>query len=77
MDEEEGRARIVGYGGQLRTSAAGAAREPRLKLRGAVHGLRAAVKQVGVAGNPEQVDKTLEILTEARRRIYTLLAEGD
>jgi hypothetical protein len=37
----------------------------------------AAVMQVGGAGSQEQIDKTLEILADARKRIYALLAEGD
>ncbi len=55
----------------------GAAQDPRLNLRRAIHGLGAAVRQVGSDGTAQQVDKTLEILTESRKRIYTLLAEGD
>ncbi len=50
---------------------------PRFKLRKAVFQIGAAVKQVGTAGTPEQVDKTIEILAEARKRIYALLAEAD
>jgi DNA-binding PadR family transcriptional regulator len=50
---------------------------PRFKLRKGVFQIGAAVKQVGTTGTPAQVDKTLEILVEARRRIYELLAEGD
>jgi hypothetical protein len=46
-------------------------------MRGAMIQLIAAVKQVGVAGSPEQIDKTLEILAEARKRVYGLLAESD
>ena len=50
---------------------------PRGKLRQAVFQLGAAVRQVAVAGSPEHVDKALEILAEARRRIYALLAESE
>ncbi len=49
----------------------------RFKLRGGAMQLMAAVRQVGAAGSPEQVDKALEILTEARKRIYGLLAESE
>ena len=49
----------------------------RFKLRKAVFQIGAAVKQVGTAGSAEQVDKTLEVLAETRKRIYALLAEGD
>lgn len=55
----------------------GAARDPRLRLRHAVHGLGAAARQVATAGTAEQVDETLSILADARRRIYSLLAESD
>jgi DNA-binding PadR family transcriptional regulator len=50
---------------------------PRFKLRKAVFQIAAAVKQIGTTGSTEQVDKTLEILAETRKRIYALLAEGD
>lgn len=50
---------------------------PRFKLRKAVFQIGAAVKQVGTTGSSEQVEKALEILADARQRIYELLAEGD
>jgi DNA-binding PadR family transcriptional regulator len=53
------------------------ASHPHGKLRLAAFQLAAAARQVGVAGSPEQIDKALEILNEARRRIYSLLAESD
>ena len=49
----------------------------RFKLRGAAMQLMAAVRQVGMAGSQEQIDKALEILAEARKRIYGLLAESE
>ena len=49
----------------------------RFRLRQSVMQLGAAVRQVGMAGTSEQVDKVLEILAEARKRIYGLLAETD
>jgi DNA-binding PadR family transcriptional regulator len=51
--------------------------ESRFKLRQSVIQLIAATKQVGGAGSQEQVDKAVEILAEARKRIYALLAESD
>jgi DNA-binding PadR family transcriptional regulator len=51
--------------------------DPRLKLRDAFFRLGAAVRQVGMAGDQDQVAKALEILAEARRRVYALLAEDD
>jgi DNA-binding PadR family transcriptional regulator len=50
---------------------------PRFKLRKVVFQIGAAVKQIGTTGSSEQVDTTLEILAETRKRIYSLLAEGD
>jgi DNA-binding PadR family transcriptional regulator len=50
---------------------------PRFRLRRSVFQLGAAVRQVGTAGDTAQVEQTLEILSEARKRIYTLLAQGE
>ena len=58
-------------------SGEGGSEDPRFKLRRAVFQIGAAVKQVGTAGTAEQVDKTIAILAEARKRIYALLAEAD
>jgi DNA-binding PadR family transcriptional regulator len=49
----------------------------RMKLRQAVGALAAATRQVGRDGSDEMVDKTLEILAEARKRIYALLAAAE
>ncbi|MEZ5126365.1 MAG: PadR family transcriptional regulator [Thermoleophilia bacterium] len=51
--------------------------EVRMKLRRAVGSLADATRQVGLSGSDEMVDTTLDILTDARRRIYALLAEAD
>jgi DNA-binding PadR family transcriptional regulator len=51
--------------------------DPRLGLRNAFFQLGAAVRQVGMAGSQDQVGKALEILAEARRKVYALLAEED
>ena len=48
----------------------------RMKLRQALGGLAAATRQVGMSGSDDMVAKTLEILADARKRIYALLAEG-
>ncbi|KQV00873.1 PadR family transcriptional regulator [Microbacterium sp. Root322] len=37
--------------------------------------LAAAAAQVGRSGSPEQVQATIEILDEARRRLYSILAQ--
>jgi DNA-binding PadR family transcriptional regulator len=55
----------------------GQEQSPRFRLRRSVFQLGAAVRQVGVAGTTEQVEQTLAIVAEARKRIYALLAEGD
>jgi DNA-binding PadR family transcriptional regulator len=49
----------------------------RFQLRKALFQIGAAVKQVGTTGSSEQVDATLEILADTRKRIYELLAKGD
>jgi DNA-binding PadR family transcriptional regulator len=49
----------------------------RNQLRHAFAQLFQAVKQVGQAGSQEQVDRTLEVLADARKRIYSMLAESD
>ena len=57
--------------------AEGQEQSPRFRLRRSVFQLGAAVRQVATAGSTAQVEQTLEILAEARKRIYTLLAEGE
>ncbi len=44
-------------------------------LRESVGALAAAAKQVGTTGTPEQAKRAAEILTEARKQLYLLLAE--
>jgi DNA-binding PadR family transcriptional regulator len=46
-----------------------------LDLRGQVRQLMGAVAQVARAGTPEQATKASEVLTEARRAIYRILAD--
>lgn len=46
-----------------------------LDLRGQVHQLMGAVAQVARAGSPEQAAKAAEVLTEARRSLYRILAD--
>ena len=55
----------------------GGSDDPWAKLGRGIFQIAAAVKQVGTTGTAEQVDKTIAILTEARKRIYALLAEAD
>jgi len=48
-----------------------------LKLRDTAFQVGAAVMQVATAGTEAQKVKALELLTEARRRIYSILAEDE
>ncbi|WP_405138494.1 PadR family transcriptional regulator [Nocardia sp. NBC_01388] len=48
-----------------------------LDLRGLIGQLMGAVAQVASVGTPEQAAKAAEILTEARRSLYRILAEDD
>jgi DNA-binding PadR family transcriptional regulator len=57
--------------------AEGGEQDPRFVLRQAVFQLGAAVKQVGLAGSTDDVQTALEILREARKRVYGLLADAD
>ena len=57
--------------------AEGGEQDPRFALRQSVFQLGAAVKQVGMAGSAADVQSALEILREARKRIYALLADAD
>ncbi len=47
----------------------------RVDLRDEVGSLAAAAKQVGMTGTAEQAAKAAEIIVEARKRLYRLLAE--
>jgi DNA-binding PadR family transcriptional regulator len=48
----------------------------RRGLRAEVMQLHAAARQVGAAGDTEQIDKAVAIVSEARRALYRLLADG-
>jgi DNA-binding PadR family transcriptional regulator len=54
--------------------AEGADVDPRFALRQEFFSLGSAFKQVAQVGTPEDVQKAIEILREARRQIYALLA---
>ncbi len=53
----------------------GESHEAFTKLLGAMGQLGGAVMQVARAGNPTQVDRVFEVLTEARKKVYSILAE--
>jgi hypothetical protein len=44
-------------------------------LRSAMRDLHLAAKQVGLTGQPEAVERATEIVTQARKDLYRLLAE--
>lgn len=48
---------------------------PLQQLRAVAYQVGAAAMQVGQAGSEGQVRKAVELLTESRRRLYSLLAE--
>lgn len=52
-----------------------AAMSDSVSLRRTMQGLGSAARQVAHSGTPEQVGKAREILDDARRRLYQLLAE--
>ena len=49
--------------------------DDRVDLRTEVGSLAAAAKQVGMIGTTEQAAKAAEVIVEARKRLYQLLAE--
>lgn len=49
---------------------------PHAKLRNAVMQLGGACQQVAASGSPELVEKAEQVVTEARRKLYQLLAEA-
>ncbi len=51
--------------------------DPAFRLRQAAFQVGAAAMQAAHAGSGEQAEKALEIMADARRRIYALLAEDD
>lgn len=51
--------------------------EHAIDLRGLVGQLFGAVAQVAAVGTPEQAAKAAEVLTEARRALYRILAEDE
>ena len=50
---------------------------PHHKLRAEAFRTRAALVQIGRAGEEEQVKQAVEILTDTRKRLYSILAESD
>lgn len=71
---EESKA-AAGAGAPWEEFAQGGASSSRWQLRDAMGKLAVAVMQVGTSASDEQVDRTLEILSEARKNIYSILSE--
>jgi DNA-binding PadR family transcriptional regulator len=70
------RGQTLADAGQLQDLAAGsAAGSAHLDLRGEVHRLHAAARQVAAEGDPAQVQQAVEIVRGARQALYRLLAE--
>jgi DNA-binding PadR family transcriptional regulator len=76
---EAGRARVEAQRKEGQAApweeVAGEDDEPFRNLRGAAFQLGAAAMQVAHAGSKEQVERTVAVLNEARRKIYAILAE--
>lgn len=52
-------------------------KDPRMQMKTAFFQLGAAAMQVAQAGSEEDLAQTIQIITDARRRIYGLLADGE
>jgi hypothetical protein len=48
----------------------------RGELADALVALKMATKQIAAVGSPAQITQTVQILVDARRRLYELLAKG-
>ena len=72
---EAGRERLAERGGSKSPWEQEEQDSDRHKLRAEAFRLRAALVQIGQAGDEKQVEQALEILTETRKRLYGLLAE--
>ncbi len=55
----------------------GAETDPRFGLRQAAMSLAGAVKQVAMTGSADDAQKALEILRDARKKVYALLADAE
>jgi DNA-binding PadR family transcriptional regulator len=55
----------------------GGEQDPRFALRQAAFQLAGAVKQVAMTGSPDDAQKALAILREARKKVYALLADAE
>jgi DNA-binding PadR family transcriptional regulator len=75
-DEGRAAAQAAGDGPAPWEAVARGADRSLVDLRGLMFDVGAAIMQVGRAGSEQQVKAVGEILTDTRRRIYLILAEG-
>jgi DNA-binding PadR family transcriptional regulator len=75
-DEGKAAAREAGDGPAPWEEAASSADRSLVDLRGLMFDVGAAIMQVGRAGSEPQIKAVGEILTDTRRRIYLILANG-
>ncbi len=74
---DEGREQAEARKGSLPWEQVTAGVDPgEVQLREAFLALRAAVFQVGVAGSEDQAARARDLLDDARKRVYAILAEG-
>jgi DNA-binding PadR family transcriptional regulator len=74
---DDGRAYAEAHGDEL-TKAFQAATEPQRgfsELRHEVHQLHGAIQQVGMTGRPEALAAAQNVLADARRSLYRILAD--
>ncbi len=76
---DEGRAYVEANGEQLREpwNVAGGGQAGAREMVGALGQVAVAARQVAHAGSESQLEQAYKVLTEARRRLYRILAEDD
>jgi len=77
---EAGRARAeeeAKAGGSPWGDPAAGTDDPRMRLKNAFFQLGAAALQIVQTGSEEDLSQTIDIVTDARRRIYSLLADRE
>lgn len=76
---DEGRAWVEEHAEELRSAWEESTTPQRgfRELRHEVHQLHGAIQQVGMTGRPEALDAARQVLAEARRSIYRILAEDE
>lgn len=72
---DAGREHVTSHEGDPFGPFAGDGQESAFDLREGLEQVHAAVRQVGRAGTPAQVEAAAKILADARRALYLLLAE--